>query len=257
MMKNDWFGYSYRFSSGTDIGRKRSDNQDRIILCPEISFFAVIDGMGGLPDSMRAVQTLAKTLPALLQKAANAVTPETLTAETAANMLKSATEAASDKVFSKYNVSGWGMGGAALVCIWLVNEFAVFAGLGDCRGYILRDGKELRQITEDHNVAGEWVRKGLLTKAQAMSHPTTSRLVRFAGMEAPAEADCFTEAIQPGDNILLCSDGLHGQVYEQDMTGMLLSGSSPKTICRELIGAANEAGGNDNVSVLCIQIGQK
>ncbi|GHU64410.1 hypothetical protein AGMMS49983_10080 [Clostridia bacterium] len=255
-MTSNLFRYSYQVGGKTDIGRKRSSNQDAVASCPELSFFAVIDGMGGLPASMPVVEALAETLPQRLREAVAATGPDSLSAEIAAGILKNTVENVSDELFCRFNSDGWGIfGGATLVCVWLVADHAVFAGLGDCRGYVLRgEGKAICQITEDHNEAAALVRNGTITKREAMRHRGATKLDRFVGMPQPADADCFVEAMRPGDSILLCSDGLHGQVYEQEITTILQSGDSPADVCAKLIDAANDAGGSDNVAALCIQI---
>lgn len=253
-------GESFSYAGATDIGSKRSANEDEIILYPEIPFFAVVDGMGGLPGGAQAARTVAALLPERVRNSIAAKGDSRLTLDAAKQLLCETVQSVSDEIYSELNAGLYIRFGASLVCIWLVEGHAVFSGLGDCRGYILRkDGKKLHQVTEDHNAAWALVQNGTLTKELARTHPAANRLDRFAGMKAPAKADCFIEKIHSLDCILLCSDGLHCQLLEQQIAEIISAqdvtdNESAADVCHRLIEAANEAGGRDNISAVCIKI---
>ncbi|MDR2370229.1 MAG: SpoIIE family protein phosphatase, partial [Treponema sp.] len=161
----------------------------------------------------------------------------------------------SDRLFRDSNAGGDPLGGATFCGVLLADSSAVFVSLGDSRAYILKKGDHLpRQITEDHNLAAEYVRRGVFTKEQAKNHPSSSQLVQFMGMEPPAEPDCFVEELSPGDTILLCSDGLYGMIDDNEIGRLLGSGKSSDRVCKLLIAAANKAGGRDNISAVLVRL---
>ena len=249
------FAFSYTFAGLCDIGKQRSSNQDRIILVPKHDFFAVSDGMGGLRFGEASAEYVSGSMPMLMdilaEKCDGNVTPPE-----AAEMLESAAGTLSDELFKKGNSPNRFDYGATLAGVWLFDEKAIFVGLGDSRGYVLRDGV-LKQVTEDMNIAGLLVRNGAMTREEAEGSPASSRLTAFVGMESPAEPMTWLLELQPGDRILLCSDGLYGLVPEGEITGILKEEAPLEELCRKLIGRANENGGRDNISAVVIRIEEK
>jgi PPM family protein phosphatase len=247
------FQYGFRDFALVDTGKCRNTNQDEVISCPELGFFAVCDGMGGLSNGGDTSHMIATILPKLIEQAAADLANKPDSA-LAGDRLDEYIQMVSNNI---YNTAYKGKinFGATLSCIWLVDEYAVFANLGDSRGYLLpKYKKTLRQITQDHNVAAIMVAQGELTKEEARSHPASSRLTRFVGMPSPAIPEIFIEKVTPGDRLLLCSDGLHGMVQDINIRKILRSSRSPQTVCKRLIEAANENGGKDNISAAYIQI---
>jgi len=250
--RSQFFAFPFQYGGATDIGLVRKNNQDVFIRRPDIGLFAVIDGMGGLPGGEQAARMVASALTERIEaRAANLLS---LLPGDDEKLLQKIVQDISDEMHHSLNMLETRYG-AALVCAWLIRGCALFANLGDCRGYLLaKDQKDIRQITEDHNAAQELVKKGLLTKTAAINHPSASRLVRFMGMRPPAQADCYAEAVKPGDSILLCSDGLYGQVQEQRISGIMREGRFQHTVCDRLIAAARKGGGCDNITAVYIHI---
>ena len=256
MARTNLFHYQFSHCGKTDIGLNRQENQDAVILCPETGFFAVSDGMGGLTDGGRTSLMIAQELPKMIAAIAEDMPKQTDSLhETAANLLNQRVRKLSDTIFVTLNRGTRGGFGATVSGVWLVDDKAVFVNIGDSRGYLLPKGEKiLKQVTVDHNVAQEMVGWGQLAKEEARLHPTSAMLTRYAGMAAPAEVDVFTEGIQPGDRILICSDGLHSMAGDDEIALLLAGKESAKKLCKTLIALANTNGGRDNIAVICIEI---
>jgi protein phosphatase len=143
--------------------------------------------------------------------------------------------------------------GTTLTAAYVGDGEVAFAHVGDSRAYRLRDGK-LEQLTNDHSLVGELVRRGKLTPQQAEEHPQRSVITRALGPEATVQVDSFSVAAQPGDVFLLCSDGLTSMVPVETVEGILREADSLDAAAHRLIEAANEAGGRDNITVVLFRI---
>jgi protein phosphatase len=127
------------------------------------------------------------------------------------------------------------------------------AHVGDSRVYMFRGG-QLRQVTEDHSWVGEQVRAGILSDADARRHPWRNVVTRaLAGGDDP-EVEIAELAVQPGDRVLICSDGLSGVVPRERLEGLLAGSNDLQQTCATLIAAANAAGGPDNVTVALLEV---
>ena len=254
-MKNELFEYSFYAAGLVDIGRKRKSNQDEIILAPEIGFFGVSDGMGGLSNGAAASAYVKMSMPLLLENSVKNWSSQQLSSEEASDCLCKAVQACSNHLFTRANTERFFSYGATLAAVQLYTDSAIFVCLGDSRGYVLRKYRKLpEQITEDMNLAGELVRAGEITKEEALGLPESSRLTAFVGMSAPASPAVYVVKVKPGDRILLCSDGLYSMVPERELASIMRSSRSPGRICRRLIDRANEYGGRDNISAVYVRI---
>ncbi len=254
-MRNDVFDYSYRAAGLTDIGQRRRSNQDEVILAPEIGFFGVSDGMGGLTNGAAAAAYVKKSMPLLLESGVKDWASQDLDPDRVSEKLAEAVRLCSDHLFMRGNTDRFYSFGATLAGVQLYRECAVFVCLGDSRGYVLRKYRKMpEQITEDMNIAGVLVRAGEMTKEEALDRPESSRLTAFVGMTAPASPAVYVTKIRPGDRILLCSDGLYSMVPEREIVRIMRSSRSPMRICQRLINKANENGGRDNISVAYVKI---
>ena len=129
------------------------------------------------------------------------------------------------------------------------------AHIGDSRAYLWRDG-ELRQLTEDHSVPGALLRQGKIEIDELYTHPHRNVLYRCLGLKPGVEVDQNAPLeLQLGDGLLLCSDGLWDMVYPADrLAALVAAGGDPPAICRRLIDAANQAGGEDNVTAIWVHL---
>jgi protein phosphatase len=129
------------------------------------------------------------------------------------------------------------------------------ANIGDSRAYLLGEDT-IRQLTEDHSFVTELVKRGRISEEEATSHPQRNIVTRALGTQPTVEADFYEEAIQPGDTVLLCTDGLWGEVSEEEMVQMATRPLDPKGMASELVALANQRGGPDNTTVIILQIGE-
>jgi protein phosphatase len=224
----------------TDVGRVRDGNEDDFIdQVDRLGLVAVADGMGG----HRAGEVASATaLEALRAAVANG------------QSLRDAIEGANDAVLEKSESDRelHGMG-TTLTAGMLGSDGQLVVGhVGDSRAYLARDG-ELTQITNDHSLVEEMVRGGELTPEQAEVHPRRSIITRALGIDPQVEVDEYPIALQAGDRILLCSDGLTTMVRPGDIASILNREHDPNRAAQLLVDAANEAGGEDNITAVIIE----
>jgi len=252
-----FFDYDVSVASLVNTGLKRSSNQDEVICCPEAGFYAVSDGMGGLLYGGKTSQLIQQTLPKAINRALNEYLIHQSIAH-AAQLLGQLVGQLSDLIYHSGNSDGHIHFGATLSGVWLTGRHAFFVNLGDSRGYLLQRYKRgINQVTIDHNVAALLVQQGEITREEVRGHPSSSILTRFMGMNAPASPDVFIREVQPGDRILLCSDGLHGMVEDTSFPEIMRSSKSLSRISEHLVNEANANGGRDNISVVLIKIKSK
>lgn len=254
IVRLDQFDYPFCAAGEKDIGRLRENNQDEVIVCPQIGFFAVTDGMGGLSDGAAASAFVEKAMSELMKIGAQEFS-EHQDVERAAAMFQQTVQMMSDHLYTSGNTDQNYSYGATFTGVWLLGNKAVFVNLGDSRGYLLpRYRKQIEQVTVDQNLAGILVQQGEITREEARTHPASSRLTAFVGMKPPAEPEVFSVEVHPGDRILLCSDGLYGLMEEPDMVRILRSSRSSRVVCERLIAKSNDNGGKDNISVVYIRM---
>lgn len=143
--------------------------------------------------------------------------------------------------------------GSTVVLVLIRDGQAIVAHLGDSRAYLLRAG-HLEQLTNDHTIAQLLADRGEIPRDAVASHPSRSQLTRFVGMSADAITETTCIDLAPGDRILLCSDGLSGTLSDQRILSILNQQPDPEQACRQLIDAANAAGGKDNITVLSVTV---
>jgi len=223
----------------TDVGRIRRNNQDSIILGCGLA--GVADGMGGHNGGEIASGGLRDGLLRELQGASPSE-------ETLRQAIEKVNLELWEKQSREEQLSGMG---TTLTVIWPADTRMILAQVGDSRGYLLRDG-EMRQITNDHSMVADMVRKGILTEEQAACHPMRNYITRAVATEETVEVDLFTVPRQAGDRWLICSDGLHGQISKETLKELLSSGD-PEEAASLLLSAALEAGGRDNISLVLLQ----
>ncbi len=232
-----------RAAGQTDTGRKRRRNEDAFVCDPPL--FAIADGMGGA----QAGELASRLAAAAIEEAAAAVSDK----EGVVGVVRTANARIFQRSLQDPGVAG--MGTTATVA--LVDERAgalSVAHVGDSRAYRFRDGT-LEQLTTDHSLVGELVRSGRLTEDEAAVHPHRSVITRALGTEAEVDVDTLTVDLRPGDLVLLCSDGLSAMVRDDEIARLLgAADGDPHRAAEALIGAANAAGGEDNVTVVLFEV---
>lgn len=237
-MKNQAYGLS-------DVGRRRQNNQDQLLVDEQRDVYAIADGMGGHAAgevaSQIAIQALAETI-----NEPNSDGP-------ADQLLVDAVHEGNRRICESVLARGeWKGMGTTIVALVKRDDRVVIGHVGDSRSYVLRQGK-LQQLTDDHSWVGEQVRLGLLTDEEAHSHPMRNIVTRAMGNRLEVDVEVSEQQIQPGDVFLLCSDGLNSMMVDDEIEAVLAEhANDPAAACRALVAAANDRGGDDNVTVIVL-----
>ncbi len=237
----------------TDVGQVRSANQDSFLVDESASLFVVADGMGGHAGGEIASQLAIQEIQAFLAAHSDLIESPNLIHPDGriSSILADAVNHASTKIYERAleEPSLKGMGTTATV-LKIIGSHAYCAHVGDSRCYLIRAGF-IYQLTSDHSLVGEQVRAGILTKEEAEGHHLRNVITRSVGYQEEEDVDTTTLALEPGDLFLLCSDGLHGKVTDQELS--LISGEHEIKSVDRLIKLANERGGDDNISVVVVK----
>lgn len=241
------------FCTKTDIGNKRSANQDfcgyHVADKYDIAFFFVADGMGGhnageIASSIAAITFIDASKEFFdidntdgLERFINHTVKK-------ANMLICRR--------ARENPALKGMG-TTFVAAAITKDFFMVANVGDSRAYLI-DDKQIKQITTDHSYVQYLVRQGLINELEAKRHPRKNEITRALGAGEDVEVDFFTGRCEKGSYLLLCSDGLTNMITNEDIYKSVTENNDVYTACDELIKKANEAGGTDNISVALIKL---
>lgn len=227
--------------AATDVGRVRQGNEDAYLVDPPL--FAVADGMGGHNAGEVASATTIEVLERWAQEGEHV--PEALR-----DAIGTANRAVWDRAQSDPSLQGMGTTCTAA----LVQESVLhIAHVGDSRAYLLRDGT-LEQITEDHTLVERMVKEGRITRDQAEHHPQRSVITRALGIGEDVRVDETKLDLRPGDRILLCSDGLNSMVPTATLESTLRAAATAGEAAQALVGLANEAGGEDNITVIVLDV---
>ena len=229
----------------SDTGRRRRRNEDAFVCAPPL--FAVADGMGGA----QAGEVASGLAAAVLEEGAGDERGE----ERVASLIQEANR----RVFQRSNEDAATSGMGTTMTVALVDSSGgtiAFGHVGDSRAYRVRDGL-LEQLTDDHSLVGELVRSGKLSPEEAEVHPQRSVITRALGTEPDVDVDTFTVEARPDDLYLLCSDGLTDMVSADEIFSILNGSDDLEVAARALIEAANAGGGEDNITVVLFQIGDR
>lgn len=232
----------------TNVGRKRKLNQDYVYTSEQPvgslpNLFIVADGMGGHNAGDYASKVTVETI---VEKAGN-------TAETdRTRILEEAIAAANTLIRTRAKESSdlEGMG-TTVVAATCEGKSLCVANVGDSRLYVA-NRKEIRQITKDHSWVAEMVRRGGMGKEEARNHPDKNIITRAIGADDNVKIDFFTVQLKEGDLILMCTDGLTNMLEDEEIRMILDGARDMVEKAEELVEAANERGGRDNISVILI-----
>ena len=258
-MKNSDASAPLRLTSAalTDIGRKRTNNEDAFIADAELGLYAVADGMGGHAGGEVASQMAIEALRSALPSAPDAAFVEQPTLANRRRLLEwlvqtvqSINAAIHTRAQEEFKLRGMG----CTLDVALIRGGGVFtAHVGDSRIYILRSGT-VYQLTEDHTFAQMLLANGVLSKEEVAKHPQRNMLTRGLGPFPSVQVDSAFFELDAGDVFLLCSDGLYVEVPEERIAALLTQ--PPEVATRELIAAGLEAGGRDNMTAVVFQVMQ-
>ena len=218
------------------VGRVRTINEDRVLDCPAAKLWAVADGMGGHSGGDLAAQTVVDGLRALAASGRAFGPDDVLLA------LSQANAAICDR-----NAATTADAGTTVVVATIIGNQASIAWAGDSRAYRLRDGR-LALLTRDHSVVQDLIDAGLLTPAQAERHPRANVITRALGVSHRLEVQTLTIMLDPGDRLLLCSDGLSRSLKPEDVWNDLDAVDADI-----MMSSALERDGTDNISLILIR----
>jgi PPM family protein phosphatase len=226
--------------SATHTGLVRTNNEDSFLVDDEHVLFAVADGMGGHRGGEVASRTAIEALRAAIA---------------AGRPVNEAIVRANEAVIARAEGDNelTGMGTTMTAVVVAGGRQLLIGHVGDSRAYLVHDG-EMRRVTDDHSLVEELVREGRLTPEQAESHPRRAVITRALGVDAEVDVDLYTVEVGAGDRLLLCSDGLTTMVRDRDVERIVRGEPDPQRAAELLIEAANSAGGEDNTSVIVIDV---
>jgi protein phosphatase len=244
----------------SDVGRKREHNEDSFLCNNQLGLYAVADGMGGHLGGERASRmaveiverNLTETIKAVTKTAAElAARHERPTPLPTGNLLRNAVVEADRAIYETALGDAAFTGMGTTLTTLLFRERRVHVGhVGDSRAYLYRDGKA-RQLTDDHSWIQDQVRAGLLSQEEAKESRFRNIITRSVGFEPSVQPDMQELIVQSGDCYLLCSDGLSNYLSTEEIA-QLLTSQFYRDAPRSLIAMANDRGGDDNITCICI-----
>ena len=235
-----------RSAARTDVGLRRRANEDRYAIAAPLGLYLVADGMGGhtagqvasdlaAQSAVRALETLEDAEASLTEK------------------LRYSVAAANREIFgtaqAKPHMAGMG---TTLVALLAGRTRIALAHVGDSRAYLIRGGR-IRQLTDDHSLVAELVRRQEISERAARGHPHRHVLTRALGVRRSVEADLAELTPAVDDTFVLCSDGLTSHVQDDEIATTVLGAADLEGACDRLVDMANARGGEDNITVVLVR----
>jgi PPM family protein phosphatase len=250
------------YGQESDQGLVRTNNQDAAYTFfanslsderkPQFGLFIVADGMGGhqLGEKASALALRVVTSQVLQKIYTPLLNDEDDTGDrpTIAEALIHAIQTANEKILKYVNGSG-----TTTTAMIVMGNLAHLVHVGDSRAYLITN-KEIEQLTRDHSLAQRLIELGQLTQEEAKDHPQRNVLYRAIGQMAEIEVDTLTRRLQPGVQVLLCSDGLWGWVSDEEIFDVVNSTSHPQEACEKLVALANTNGSQDNITAVIFKM---
>ncbi|MEL6346764.1 MAG: Stp1/IreP family PP2C-type Ser/Thr phosphatase [Myxococcota bacterium] len=242
----------------TDVGVKRTNNEDNYLINDELNLFVCCDGMGGHVGgefaSAIAVNTVEEVLTSMDMRDQDVgVDPAENPIEFHRERLRYAVRLAGKRIFEKAEEEPEYRGmGTTCLALLIEQGNAFLAHVGDSRGYLIRDDR-IEQLTEDHSLVNERIRAGLMTPEEAKNHKLKNIITRSLGYMEEVEIDIQVKAVRRGDRFVLCSDGLSNLVETKEIGETVLD-FKPQVAARKLIDFACQRGGDDNITVVILRV---
>ena len=242
-----------KMGAKTDLGRLRENNEDKFdfyepedpaVLATKGFFYGIADGMGGHNAGQIACELALKTI--IHSYYASASTDIDASLRRAVDEANALIWDTAQMIPDRHGM------GTTLTAVVVREDQATIVQVGDSRAYLIRDNK-IAQITEDHSWVAEQVRLGAMTLEEAQSSPFRNIITRSIGTAATIEADVTTQALHPGDLLVLCSDGLSGHLEPGEIQS-ITQDHSPSVAATRLVEQANERGGRDNITTLVLSV---
>jgi len=246
-----------KFGFRTDTGRTRLENQDALVVLPKFGVYAVCDGVGGGNGGEIASRKAVNGLETYL-RSHSTDEGRKLEGDYRRNWFKSYFYQCFQRInaditdYAAAHPGTNGMATTAVVAYVDGGELCVI-NIGDSRAYMVRDGA-ITQLTDDHSYVNALVNAGTLTKGEAQLHPKKNVITKALGAAERAEPDFYYIDLKKDDRILLCSDGLTGELSDEAIRDIIIGGKDANGICKALVKAANTHGGGDNITVVVLLV---
>ena len=238
-----------RAAAATDVGLRRQGNEDRFALAPELGLYLVADGMGGHTAGQVASELAAEASVRALEALQGATS-------SLSERLRAAVTSANRTIFQTAQEQPEFAGmGTTVVAILSDGGRAALAHVGDSRAYLVRSGR-IRQLTDDHSIVGELLRRNEISETAAREHPHRHVLTRALGVRETVEPDLAEITLLEGDVFVLCSDGLTGHVDDHEICKVVSDTEELQESCDALVELANQRGGEDNITVVVARAGE-
>lgn len=234
----------------TDAGMLRDGNEDAFLLLPDRQVYIVSDGMGGHNAGEIASQTAVNKIKDFFSRLDTTKIPGDSVKEYMLNAVHQANKEVWEKSHSANEYSGMG---CTLAMVFIGNGTLHTCHVGDSRVYLL-DKANLVQITTDHSVVNELVQIGQMSQDEARHSYLKNQLTQALGTSSVVHPGYNSCRLKKNDTVLICTDGLWDMLTDKNIQKTLKQRGSPESICKQLIGKANEAGGDDNITVVVSRI---
>ena len=235
----------------SDVGMRRSKNEDACFIMPNEQIYMVADGVGGENTGERASGMVVASIAQNIKKSKMI---KLKSEDEICRQLNLFIEKANSEIreYAFEHTECFGMATTVVIC-YIKDKVAYFANAGDSRGYVYRKGK-LYQVTEDHSYVNFLVKKGLISPDEAETHENRNKITKAVGAEAKVEADYYQTEIMDGDVILLCSDGLYGELSNDEICSLINDEGNMSSLAEKMVIEANGHGGRDNITVICLKV---
>ena len=242
----------------TDKGIVRKDNQDHFQIeeleSDQLLIAVLCDGMGGAKAGNVASKLATETFIRSLSAEPGALSDDELAGDAMTDAMMAANRVIYEMAKTQKSYKGMGTTlVGALLCKKKSGWKAAIINVGDSRAYLISDG-QLRQITRDHSLVEDMIGRGEITREEAQHHPSRNLITRVVGTEPEVSRDLFWMVLNPGDRILLCSDGLTNLVSDEELLEEVRHNEDPEKCCDMLITLALAKGGPDNVTTLMLGV---
>ena len=244
-------GLPFRWGAASDVGKVRAVNEDAYVIEPEVGLFVVSDGMGGHKGGALASSIVAEDLSVMIENRLHRLRSDSPRAVRRLFKAVIAEQSRQLWIEGAAGEHGYREMGATVVVLLIRRRRAYTANLGDSRIYRFRAGR-LRQLTRDHSVISELLAAGDIEPHEVENHEAAGQITHYIGMEEDAEPHVRTFALQKGDRLMLCTDGLTDMLDEKSIAGILATEEVAQTACEKLVKKANNAGGHDNITTLIV-----
>ncbi len=242
----------------TDVGRRRDHNEDALLVDDDLRLYVVADGMGGHAGggtaSRLAVETVQRTVRAERASSPGAFDPVSPDASALPGVLRRSVEQACAVIYAAAQADPELAGmGTTVTAVLLDGRSAYVAHVGDSRCYLLRDGR-IHQVSEDHSLVNEQLKAGAITADEAKHSRFKNIITRSVGFERDVLVDVMAFGLDAGDALVVCCDGLTNLV-EDDEILRIVAGTTIDRAPARLVALANDRGGDDNITVVVIRVG--